>query len=119
MKTKSILLLLVTTFLIFTSCKKDVSKPQVTYTNNASQGTASSGQFTLTGHISSQISLAQVTLTKQGDSNPFLVDQTTAKNKKEYDFSYPITGITANTTIIMNVSDQNGGTSSSQFQILK
>lgn len=103
------------------SCKKDTaSKPQLTFTNTSAQGTANaSGEFTLTGHIASTVSLAKVTLTKQGQSTPFLSDETTAKNKNQYDYSYLITGITANTTIIVNVMDQQGGSTSASFLILK
>ena len=120
MKTKLILLFTISTFLLFTSCKKDGSKFQVTFTNNVTQGTADgNGDYTLTGHISSRVSLDKVTLTKQGQSSPFLVDESTAKNKNEYDFSYLITGITSNTTIIMHIFDQQGGISSAEFLVMK
>lgn len=120
MKTKLFLLFAIASLSFFVSCKKENSRPQITFTNNLTQGTANaSGEYTLTGHISSTVNLDKVTLTQQGQAQPFLTDNTTAKNKNEYDYSYLITGITANTTIIMNVYDQSGGMSSAQFLILK
>jgi len=120
MKTKILLLVAISVVSLFTSCKKDASKPQITFTNNVAQGTADvNGEYTLTGHISSAVSLDKVTLTKQGQVDAFLIDESTAKNKNEYDYSYLITGINANTTIIMDVYDQNGGRSSAQFLIKK
>ena len=121
MKTKLVLFFAVSTFLFLSSCKKDSApKPQINFTNNIAQGTAnSSGEYTITGHISSQVSLAKVILTKQGQSTPFLTDETTAKNKNEYDYSYLITGITATTTVLIDVYDQQGGTTHSQFLINK
>ncbi len=120
MKMKMLLIFAISVTSFFTSCKKDASKPQITFTNNTAQGTADvNGEYTLTGHISSAVSLDKVTLTKQGQADPCLIDASTAKNKNEYDYSYLITGINANTTIIMDVYDQNGGRSSAQFLIYK
>jgi hypothetical protein len=121
MKTKIVSTLLVSILLAFTSCKKeDVSKPHNTFTNNSTEGTAdANGEFTLSGHISSEVSLAKVTLTSQGQTQPFFVDETTAKNKNEYDYTYLITGIVSNTTVIMDLYDQNGGKVTSQFLIKK
>jgi len=121
MKTKILLLFTISILSFFISCKKDsASKPQITFANNIAEGTANaSGEYTLTGHISSAVSLDRVTLTKQGQADAFLIDQTTAKNKNEYDYSYLITGINANTTIIMDVYDLNGDKSSAQFLIYK
>ena len=120
MKTK-ILLLLAISSMLFVSCKKDnTDPPQVTFTNNVTEGTAnSSGEYTMTGHISSETRLDKVTLTKQGQSTPFYVDESTAKNKNEYDYSYLVTGITVNTTIIMDVYDQSGDKTSVEFLIKK
>ena len=102
----------------FVSCKKEAAKPQLTFTNNITQGTANAnGEYTITGHISSPVSLDSVTLTKEGQVTPFLVDATTAKNKNEYDFSYLITGITANTYIVIDVLDQRGGKVTYRFLI--
>lgn len=120
MKTKFLLFFAVTILSFSTGCKKSTSKLQITFANNIAQGTAdANGDYTLTGHISSAVSLAEVTLTKQGQANPFLIDETTAKNKNEYDYSYLITGITTNTTVVMKAYDQNGGTTSAQFLIIK
>ncbi len=121
MKTKILLLFAMSIASFFTSCKKDsASKPQITFANNIAEGTAdANGEYTLTGHISSAVRLAKVTLTKQGQVEAFLIDESTAKNKNEYDYLYLITGINANTTIIMDVYDQNGGKSSAQFLIKK
>jgi hypothetical protein len=121
MKANFALLFALSTSLIFFSCKKDaVSKPEVAFTNNIAQGTAdANGEYTLTGHISSQVSLSKVTLTKQGDTSPFFIDETTAKNKNEYDYSYLITGINASVTIVLDAYDQDGGKTSSRFLIEK
>ena len=121
MKTKILLLFAVSIVSFFTSCKKNsASKPQITFANNIAEGTADvNGEYTLTGHISSAVSLDKITLTKQGQADPCLIDASTAKNKNEYDYSYLITAITANTTITMDVYDQNGGKSSAQFLIYK
>ena len=123
MKTKlKILLLLAACAIVFIiSCKKENgSRFEISFANNATEGTADSiGAFTLTGHISSRVALEQVTLTKQGEAGAFLVDESTAKSKNEYDFSYLITGITANTTIVMDVYDQYGSKCSALFLIRK
>ena len=121
MKTKRVLFFALSAFLIITSCKKDsISKPQINFANNVAEGTANAnGEYTLAGHISTQVPLAKVTLTKQGQAAPFLTDESTAKNKNEYDYSYLITGISSNTTVIMDAYDQNGGKTSGQFLIKK
>ena len=123
MKTKLRILLVfaISAIIFILSCKKDDgSEFHISFTNNIAEGTAdSSGDFTLTGHISSQALLDQVTLTKQGQPGAFLIDESTAKSKNEYDFSYPVTGIIENTTIVIDVYDQNGGKSSALFLIRK
>jgi hypothetical protein len=121
MKTKILLLFAMSIVSFFSSCKKDsASNFQITFANNIAEGTANAnGEYTLTGHISSAVRIDKVTLTKQGQGDAFLTDEATAKNKNEYDYSYLITGINANTTIIMDVYDQNGGKSSAQFLIYK
>ena len=109
-----------TTMILFVSCKKDTVKPQVTFTGNVLEGTANaSGEYTITGHISSTVSLDKVTLTKEGQATHFLIDESTAKNKNEYDFVYLVTGITANTYIVINIYDQNGGKITQRFLIKK
>ena len=103
----------------FVSCKKENgSRFQITFTNNLTEAFAdSNGEYTLTGHISSRVPLEQVTLTKQGEAWAFLIDDAIAKDKNEYDYSYLVTGITTNTTVVMEVYDQYGSKSSALFLI--
>jgi len=102
----------------FVSCKKEAAKPHLSFTNNIAEGTANAnGEYTITGHLSSPVRLDKVVLTKDGQTTPFLVDESTAKNKNEYDFSYLVTGITANTSIIIDAYDQGGGKVTYQFLI--
>lgn len=120
MKTRTFLLVALSAILFFTSCKKDGQAPKVTFENNVAEGTASNaGEFRIAGHISSVVRLDKVTLTTDGQSTPFMVDETTAKNKTEYDYSYLVTGITANTTVIMEVYNQEGEKTSARFLIRK
>ncbi len=120
MKTKSILLMALSALLFFSSCKKDSVAPQLTFANALTEGTASAaGEYTLRGHISSAVSISKVVLTIEGQSTPFYTDDSTAKNKNEYDFSYLITGITANTYIIIDVYDQDGNKTTQRFLIKK
>jgi hypothetical protein len=109
--------------LCFAACKKEsIPSPSlfVTFSKSAQEGVAdASGDYTLSGHISSQTPLTKITLTRSGGITPFLTDEATVKNKKEYDYSYPITGITKNTTIILDVYDQKGNRSGTQFLIRK
>ncbi len=121
MKLKSFLLISLTSICVLISCKKDSkSDIQFNFTDNISIGTADvNGNYTITGHITSAIRLDSVTLTKQGQSSPALTDVSTAKNKTDYTFSYLVTGITANTTILIDVFDQNGGKIESTFLINK
>ena len=121
MKIKSFLSIALIGMFFLISCKKDrTSGIQFNFTNNLASGTAdANGDYTITGHITSSVRLDSVTLTKQGQSSPFLIDVTTAKNKTDYSFSYLVTGITANTTILIDVFDQNGGKIESTFLINK
>jgi hypothetical protein len=107
--------------LSFYSCKKESgSTVLMTISSTAQQGTANeSGTYTLSGHISSQTPLDKITLTRQGQATPFLIDESTVKNKKEYDYSYQVTGITSNTTVSMDVFDQKGSKSGMLFVIKK
>ena len=90
----------------------------MTFTNNSAEGNADNqGNYTITGHISSEVRLDAVYLTKQGETTAFFVDNTTAKNKNEYDFTWPVTGITANTTINIKVTNQEGGAITGTFLI--
>lgn len=121
MKTKVFFLIASVAILFFAACKKEnAAAPQVTFSNNVTQGIAdANGEYTLTGHISSQVSLEKVTLTKEGESTPFIIDDSNAKNKNQFDYSYLITGITTTTTIWMDVYSQNGTKTSSKFIINK
>lgn len=121
MKAQSIILLALTAMFFFISCKKgDTAIPQLTFTNNIAEGTAgANGEYIITGHISSTVRLDKVILTKEGQTTPFLIDESTAKNKNEYDFTYLITGITVNTYIIIDAYDQGGGKITQRFLIKK
>lgn len=117
MKKIHFMLMALTAILFFVSCKKDT--PQLNFSNNLTEGTATNGEYTITGHITSAARLLKVTLTIEGQTTPFLVDETTAKNKNEYDFSYLVTGITANTYILVDAYDQAGGKITLRFLIKK
>lgn len=120
MKMKHFLLLALVACITFVSCKKDGALPAVTFTGNVAEGTAdNNGEFHLTGRISSTVRLDKVTLTKQGQSTPFLIDESEAKNKNEYDFAYHITGITTHTTIVMDIFNQEGNKVTRTFTIHK
>ncbi len=120
MKKNYFMLMALTAMLFFVSCKKDTTvAPQLNFSNNLTEGTATSGEYTITGHITSAARLLKVTLTIEGQATPFLVDETTAKNKNEYDFSYLVTGITANTYILIDAYDQAGGKITLRFLIKK
>jgi hypothetical protein len=109
-----------TAMFFFVSCKKETATPQLTFTSNITESTANAaGEYTITGHISSAVRLDKVVLTKEGQTTAFLVDESTAKNKNEYDFSYLVTGITANAYIIIDVYDQNGGRITQRFLVKK
>lgn len=118
MKTKPLALMALTAMFFFVSCKKEHSGPQITFTNSIAEGTVNAGgEYTITGHISSTVRLDRVTLSKGWATKPFLVDDATAKNKNDYDFSYLVTGITANTCIVIDVYDQGGGEITQRFMM--
>ena len=118
MKTKMLLMFALVASALFISCNKDGQEPQMTFTNNQSEGKAdANGEYTLTGRIVSEIALDKVTLTIEGQDTPFFIDESTAKNKNEYDFSYLVTGITANVYVIVDAYDQEGGKTSMKFLI--
>lgn len=107
------------TGLFLNSCSKDdKALPTITFTQ--AEGTANSqGEYTVSGHIHSDVRLAKVIITKEGSTSPFLTDDTTAKNKTDYDFTYLITGITSNTNLIIDVYNQENGKSTFRFLIRK
>jgi hypothetical protein len=120
MKTKALLLLSCLALLFFSSCSKDDKAPAFTFANNASEGQADqNGDYTITGTLQAEVNLQKVTLTKVGQNNPFLVDDSEAKNKNTYTFSYLVTGINSNTYIILDAYDQNGGKTTAKFLIRK
>ena len=87
------LLLLMVVSLSCSSSSSDSSAPTITF--EKAEGKAVNGQFTINGNINSSVSLLKVVLTKEGTAAPFIVDDTTAKNKNSYAYSYLVTGITA------------------------
>ena len=99
------------------SCSKDepTSSPAIAFTQ--SERKAVNGQYTITGTITSSVSLLKVIVTKEGDSTPFIIDDTTAKNKNSYPYSYLITGITKDTYILIDIYDQNSTKTSTRFLI--
>ncbi len=101
------------------SCSKsDNALPTIKFSQ--SEGTANAqGEYTLTGSIHSDVRLDKVILTKEGVSAPFLIDDSTAKNKNDYNFTYLITGITSNTYMIVDVYNQDNGKSTFRFLIRK
>jgi len=120
MKTKLFAGLSLVTLLFFVSCSKNSADPKLTFTNNQTEGQANaSGEYTITGTLISEVNLEKVTLTIEGQNNPFLVDDSEAKNKNEYSFSYLVTGINANTYIILDAYDQDGGKTTAKFLIRK
>jgi len=118
MKTRSVHLMALLAILFFASCKKESSIPQLTFTVAEGKANAS-GEYIITGHISSAVRIDKVILTKEGQVTPFLIDETTAKNKNDYDFSYLVTGITADTYIVIDVYDQDGRKITQRFLIKK
>jgi hypothetical protein len=120
MKTKLLALLSITALFFFASCSKETNTPAFTFANNTTEGQASqAGEFTITGTLQSQVNLLKVTLTKEGQNDPFMVDDSEAKNKNTYLFSYLVTGINANTYIILDAYDQNGGKTTARFLVRK
>ena len=103
--------------LFLNSCSKDdAALPTITF--NQTEGKANSlGEFTVSGHIQSEVALSKVIITKEGSTTPFLTDDSTAKNKTEYDFAYVITGITENTYIIIDIYNQANDKTTVRFLI--
>jgi hypothetical protein len=114
--------------LIFSSCKKD-DAPAPSIEFDDVEGVADNqGNYLLTGLILSDVALDKVILTKEGTVSPNLTiagasntytDDSTAKNKLEYDFSYQIAGVAANTYIVLDIYDKDGGKKTVRFLIKK
>lgn len=103
--------------LFLNSCSKDdAARPTITF--NQTEGKANSqGEYIVSGRIQSEIALSKVIITKEGSSTPFLTDDTTAKNKTDYDFAYLITGVTANTYLIVDIYNQANDKTTVRFLI--
>ena len=103
--------------LFLTSCSKDdAAVPTITFSQT--EGKANSlGEYTVSGRIQSEIALSKVIITKEGSNVPFLTDDTTAKNKTDYNFSYLITGVTANTYLIVDIYNQANDKTTVRFLI--
>lgn len=120
MKTKVLMLLAITATLFFASCSKSNSAPDFTFADTSLEGQASaSGEYTITGTLISEVNLEKVTLTREGQNTPFLMDDSEAKNKNTYSFSYLVTGIVSNTYVLIEAYDQNGGKKTARFLIRK
>lgn len=120
MKTKLLAMLSLAVLFVFASCSKNDSAPKFTFTNNSTEGQANqAGEYTITGTLESDVNLQKVTLTKEGQNNPFMIDDSEAKNKNNYTFSYLVTGINSNTYIVLDAYDQQGGKTSAKFLIRK
>ncbi|SFE95521.1 hypothetical protein SAMN04488131_106100 [Flavobacterium xueshanense] len=103
--------------LFLNSCSKDdAARPTITF--NQTEGKANSqGEYVVSGRIQSEIALSKVIITKEGSSTPFLTDDTTAKNKIDYDFAYLITGVTTNTYLIVDIYNQANDKTTVRFLI--
>jgi hypothetical protein len=110
----------------FSACSKDDAPiPSISFPE--AEGVADNqGEYLLTGTILSEVALDKVILTKEGTVSPNLTiagesntytDDSTAKNKNEYDFTYAIAGIVADTNIIMDIYDQDGSKKTVKFHI--
>lgn len=116
------------TGMMLSSCKKDEAPaPNIEF--DEIEGVADNqGNYLLTGIIVSEVALDKVILTKEGTVSPDLhiagasntyTDDSTAKNKLEYDFAYQIEGVAANTYIVMDIYDKDGGKKTVKFLIKK
>ena len=120
MRTKLFALLSLAILVFFTSCSKENNDPKFAFTNNVTEGQANAnGEYTITGTLTSEVNLEKVTLTKEGQNNPFFTDDSEAKNKNTYSFVYLVTGINSNTYVILDAYDQDGGKTTAKFLIRK
>ena len=120
MKTKLFAMLSLAMLLIFSSCSKNGAAPKFTFTNNQTEGQANqAGEYTITGSLVSEVNLQKVTLTKEGQNNPFYTDDSEAKNKNNYSFAYLVTGVNSNIYILLDAYDQDGGKTTAKFLIRK
>jgi hypothetical protein len=92
MKTKSVLLMALMAIFFFVSCKKESNNPQLIF--NVIEGTANaSGEYTITGHISSAVRLDKVVLTKESQPTPFLLVSQLRKTKMSMIFPVSLLGL--------------------------
>lgn len=119
MKTYSPLLLLCSIFVFFTSCKKDASNPAFVFPGNVYEGQANNGSYTIVGTLQCQANLRKVTVQREDETQPFIVDELEERSKQSYEFSYEVTGITHDTYIALDAFDQNGGKSRAMFLVKK
>lgn len=120
MKTKVLFFFSLVALLFFASCSKDGQSPSFSFANNVTEGQANqNGEYTITGTLQSAVNLEKVTLTKEGQNSPFLVDDSEAKNKNAYSFSYLVTGVNTNTYIVLDAYDQKGGKTTARFLVRK
>ena len=117
MLVKKIITVLLLVVSILGCSSDDAPTPVPSIAFDKTEGKAINGEYTITGTITSSVSLLKVIVTKSGDSAPFFIDDTTAKNKNSYAFSYLITSIKADTTILIDAYDQNNTKASSSFLI--
>ena len=110
---------LVFTLGFLNSCSNSDAAAPPTISFSQPQGTANvQGEYTMTGHIHSDVRLNKVILTKEGASAPFLIDDSTAKNKTDYDYSYLVTGITAPTYIVIDIYNMSDQKTTARFLIV-
>jgi hypothetical protein len=123
MKITNIFFLFLLTIILAASCKKEsnpTSTPTITYNTTILEGKSNTqGEFEIEGHVSSATRLEKITLTKEGQSVAFMVDNSNPKNKTEYDFNYLVAGITRDTYITISASDQQGGNKTDRYLIKK
>jgi hypothetical protein len=123
MKVTSTLYLFLLVLLSVASCKKEsvpLSTPTITYKTILLEGKANAqGEYEIEGHVSSVSRLEKITLTKEGQNVAFMIDNSTPKNKTEYDFNYLVPGITKDTYVIIAAIDQLGGSKTDRYLIKK
>lgn len=119
MKTYCPLLLLCSLFVLFTSCKKDASNPAFFFPGNVYEGQSKNGSYTIVGSLQCQANLRKVTLQREDEPQPFIVDELEERSKQSYEFSYQVTGIIQDTYIALDAFDQNGGKSRAMFLVKK
>ena len=119
MKFKSFILLAFAGMLFLSSCTKNDLVSRSPEKDRIEIMPDVNGNFIISGHISSPDPLAKVELVKNDDVSPFLTDETDAKYKTEYDYSYTITDINQNTKSKLTAHDVNGATMVHFYELIK